>query len=355
MQTKNKKILHAITLSSVGGAQSVVVNLANSQCVQNDVYVLSSLSGEAWRALDPRVHVIAIKELHREISIKDFIVIAKLFYWRFKIKPDIIQLHSSKMGMFGRLVFPRKKTIYTVHGFDSMRVANRRFLIVEKALKYYCRFIVGVSNYDVDNLKSEGIYKNVVRIYNGVQDYTNGTFGPLIGKYQKKLIEIKNRFEKIIISIARDDAPKRMDLFLDIAKKLPNYAFVWIGNIKDYPKTNNVFLLGQVPMGYLLLKECDLFVLCSDFEGLPMSIIEALTFAKPVVSSKVGGVTEILDGRNGFAVNNETEDFAMAIANVLDNDNYCAFSKEARKTYEEKFTLELMVDGYDKLYYTVIK
>lgn len=354
MKTQNKRILHAITLSSVGGAQSVVVNLANAQCECNDVYILSSSSCEAWKSLDPRAHIIVVKELRREISLRDIVVLAKMFYWRIKIKPDIIQLHSSKMGMFGRIIFPKNKTIYTVHGFDSMRVANRKFLLIEKILKNQCQYIVGVSGYDVNNLRAEGISKNVKLIYNGVRDYSSNSISGHLEKYLEQFQEIRNKYKRIVISIARDDAPKRIDLFLDIAKRIPDYAFVWIGNLKNYEVPQNVFLLGQIPMGYLLLRECDLFVLCSNFEGLPMSIIEALSFSKPVISSKVGGVPEILDGKNGFAVDNNVESFRNAIISVLDNPETltnCAIY--ARRTYDEKFTLERMVNEYDQLYKTI--
>lgn len=351
MQVKGKKILHAITLSSVGGAQSVVVNLANFQCENNEVYVLSSSSCEAWKALDQRVHVLVIKELQKNIGVKDIIVILKLIYWRNKLRPDIIHLHSSKMGMFGRLVFPTKKTIYTVHGFDSMRIANRKLLFVERMLKNACRFVVGVSKYDEINLKQEGITKNVTYVYNGVKDASKDFPSKHNAEILQQLFALKDKYKKVIISIARDDAPKKINLFLEIAKRMQDYAFVWVGNSNDHLKTDNVLLLGQIPMGYQLLSASDLFILCSNYEGLPMSIIEALSFGKPVVSSKVGGVTEILDGNNGFAVDNKEENFQKAIDNILAyEEKYLAFSTNARKTYEEKFTLEVMTSGYDKLY-----
>lgn len=355
MKTQNKRILHVITLSSVGGAQSVVVNLANAQCKENDVYVLSSSSCEAWKALDPEVHVLVIKEIRKEIGLRDIMVFLKLLWWRFKLKPDVIQLHSSKMGMFGRLVFPRKKTIYTVHGFDSMRVANRKLLFIEKLLKNRCRFIVGVSKYDEVGLNEEGITKNVTYVYNGVKDFSNDIPSEQNQALLSQMTELKSKYKGLIISIARDDTQKKIDLFLDIAKQMPEYAFVWVGNSQDHPKTGNVLLMGQIPMGYQLLAASDIFILCSNYEGLPMSIIEALSFSKPVVSSKVGGVTEILNGKNGFAVDNNVEDFTKAIRKILDSDEvYQSFSKNARKTYEDDFVLDKMVEGYDDLYATIV-
>ncbi len=356
MQVKGKKILHAVTLSSVGGAQSVVVNLANSQCELNEVYVLSSSSCEAWKALDKRVHVLVIKELQKNIGPKDVIVVLKLFYWSKKLRPDIVHLHSSKMGMFGRLVFPKKKTIYTVHGFDSMRIANRKLLFIEKLLKNRCRFIVGVSKYDEHNLKTESIIKNVTYVYNGVEDVQKKDLSQTNQIYKTKFDEIRKQYKHLAISIARDDAPKKIDLFINIAKLFPECCFVWIGNSHNYEVPNNCFLMGQIPMAYQLLKYADIFLLCSNYEGLPMSIIEALSVGLPVISSKVGGVAEILDGKNGFAVENTVEVFVEKIRGIFnDKETYKQFSFNARETYERKFTLNKMVIGYDNLYSQIIK
>ncbi len=55
--------------------------------------------------------------------------------------------------------------------------------------------------------------------------------------------------------IARDDAPKRMDLFLDTAARFPQYAFVWVGNGRDYDKPDNAVLLGRIPMADRLLDQ----------------------------------------------------------------------------------------------------
>ena len=352
MKTNGKRILHAITVSSVGGAQSVVVNLANAQCVSNDVWVFSSDSCEAWKALDPRVHIIAVRELDKPVSLKDIIVLSKMLYWRFKLKPDIVHLHSSKIGLFGRLVFPARKTIYTVHGFDSMRVANRRFLFLEKLLKNHCRFIVAVSQYDTDGLRGEGISKNVRLVYNAIDDPSAEPLSEQNASLMQRLAEFKAGYKKLILSIARDDPPKRLDIFTSLAQTFPDYAFVWMGDYHPHVSEGNLLFLGQIPMGYQLLKACDLFLLCSDFEGLPISILEALAFSRPVVSSKVGGVTEIMDERCGFAVDNSVDAFRGAISAVFENDGkYGDFCSNARRTYEGKFTLDRMVDGYDELYY----
>lgn len=350
------RIFHVITLSSVGGAQSVVVNLANAQVENNEVFVISSDSKEAWKALKPEVKVIGIKQLRRVISLLDIIVFFKLIYYRIKFQPDVIHLHSSKMGALGRIAFSSRKTVYTVHGFDSICVANRSFLPVEKLLKNRCAKIVGVSLYDENILKKEGIARNVTYVYNGIADMSSSDLVKIDPLVEKCLKNIKSHYGKVIMCIARDDKPKKIDLFIETAKLLPQYAFVWIGNSHEHDKNDNVFLLGQISLAYQLLKFADVFVLLSNYEGLPMSIIEAMSFGKPVVASNVGGIAELLDGTNGYAVNNDAGEVSEKIEFILENPlQYTSLSQSARETYLEKFTVGHMLTGYDKIYNEILK
>lgn len=350
------RIFHVITLSSVGGAQSVVVNLANAQVKKHEVWVVSSAGGEAWKALRPEVKVVGIRQLRRSVGWRDLMVLLKLIYYRWKYRPDVVHLHSSKMGALGRLAFSPWRTVYTVHGFDSIRIANRFFLPLEKALKGWCARIVGVSRYDERNLIAEGIRKKVTCIYNGIDDKSVVDVEKVNTGIRKRIGRIKEDYGRVIMSIARDDAPKRIDLFIEVARLLPEYAFVWIGNSEEHEKGENVFLMGQIPLAWQLLEYADVFVLPSNYEGLPMSIIEALAFGRPVVASDVGGITELLDGQNGFAVENDAEMMAAKLRYVLeDAERYAGMAQAARRTYLEKFTVERMVEGYDSIYRDIIR
>ena len=350
------RIFHVITLSSVVGAQSVVVNLANAQVMEgNEVWVVSSAGGEAWKALRPEVKVIGIRQLRRSIGWRDGIVLLKLFYLRWKYRPDVVHLHSSKTGALGRLAFSSRKTVYTVHGFDSIRIANRFFLPIEKALKRRCSRIVGVSRYDEKNLVAEGIRKKVTYVYNGIDDKSVVDIEKVNGGIREEMQRIRQKYKKVVMSIARDDRQKKIDLFIETARLLPDYAFVWIGNSDNHAKGENVFLMGQIPLAWQLLEYADVFVLPSNYEGLPMSIIEALAFGRPVVASDVGGISELLDGRNGFAVENDAGVMAAKIRYILDApERYNAMAQCARQTYLEKFTVVQMVEGYDSIYREII-
>ena len=157
------KILQVITQSELGGAQTVVVQLANNLSKEHAVVLVAGQGdGKMWSMVNDQVIRENCPHLQRSISLKnDFLAAIELRRLYKKYKPDVIHLHSSKAGTLGRIVFPTKKTVYTVHGFDSVRLAFRKFLPIERFLQHFCKAVVGVSKYDEKNLVAEGIKNNV--------------------------------------------------------------------------------------------------------------------------------------------------------------------------------------------------
>lgn len=349
------KIFQIITVSEYGGAQTIVANLVKTLSSEHELFVLYGGDGEAWNALGNNFTKIKLNNHRKEVSIRDISLLFKLYYYRFKYNPDVIHLHSSKMGVLGRIVFSRKKTVYTVHGFDSIRKAFNRFLVVERFLKNSVYRIIGVSQYDVDSMREEGIYKNVECIYNGVTDQYLEQI-EIKDRITTELDRLKSSYSKIVMCISRISKQKKFDLFLDIAKQMPQYAFVWIGNktdMNDVP--SNVFCLGEAHLACSYLKYADLFILPSNYEGLPMSLLEALAFGVPVVASAVGGITEVLDGKNGFAVDNDVNLFTEKIEYIFSDENIKkSMSIHARQSYLANFTIEKMVDGYKSVFNAIL-
>ena len=281
------RILQIITLSELGGAQSVVINLANKLSENHEVIVAAGEGdGKMWQMLDSDVKQEHCKHLKRALSpVNDILTIIDFWKLYWKYKPDIIHLHSSKAGMLGRIAFPLNKTIYTVHGFDSIRLAHRKFLPVERLMQYACKAIVGVSHYDVKSLRAERITHNVHCVYNGIHP---------VEPNKERSFHLPEKYNKVILCIARLSPQKDSDLFMAVAALLPGYAFVWIGNqqeVKEHP--DNVYFLGNIPNAGIYNSIADLFILPSNYEGLPMVILEAMSAGKPVVASNVGGISEI--------------------------------------------------------------
>lgn len=342
-----------ITRSELGGAQSVVVQLANALCHEHDVVLVAGEGdGKMWELVDSSVTRIDCPHLQKSLSLKsDLLAAIALRRIYRKHRPDVIHLHSSKAGALGRIVFPSKRVVYTVHGFDSIRLAFRKFLPVERVLQRYAMAIVGVSNYDSKNMVTERITRNISTIYNGLttpntEDITD--------------FEVFNKYSKVVLTIARINPQKNPALFVEIARLMPEYGFVWIGNQHEVTEFGelpaNCHFLGNILNAGAYCSKADLFILPSNYEGLPMVIIEAMSFGKPVVASDVGGISEIVrNDTNGYVVENSAEAFATRIREILQNkEKYEAFSRASLDIYNAELTVDKMVAGYLNIYQSLL-
>ena len=340
------RILQVITRSDAGGAQMVLALLANEQVrLGHDVTVVSGPGdGTLWKWLSPDVERMDCPSLQRAISPKKdlaaFFELRRIYKF---IKPDIIHIHTSKAGTLGRLAFPRRKTIYTVHGFDGVEFGL--YKQIEWLMQFRCSALVGVCHRDVVAMKEAHITRNVSYIFNGIAkpSTTRPDSWP-----------VPDTYKKVILCVARLTPPKNHFLFLQTAALLPDYAFVWIGNTEAYDgeAPQNVFFLGSFPSASQYCQLCDLFMLPSNYEGLPMTIIEAMSYGKPVVASNVGGVAEIVrDDVNGYALPNDAKLFAEKIQYILTNqDVYDRMSQNAKDVFTHELSVEQMTAKYLEIY-----
>lgn len=343
------KILQVITQSELGGAQTVVVQLSNELSKEHEVVLAAGQGdGKMWNMVCDQIIKEYCPHLQRSVSLKnDLLAAIELRRLYKKYKPDVIHLHSSKAGTLGRLVFPPRKTIYTVHGFDSVRLAFRKFLPIERCLQHFCKAVVGVSKYDEKNLLAEGIKNNVSTVYNGIS---------VPNCSQISDIDVFNQDKKVVLAIARVFPPKKTDLFVDVARLLPQYNFVWIGNQREVTEfgelPNNCYFLGNIPNAGAFCSKADLLMLPSNYEGLPMVILEAMSFGKPVVASDVGGISEIVINEvNGYTLANDAQLFAEKIQNIFEDSTlYFKFCQNSLDIFQKELTVEKMVQGYLDIY-----
>lgn len=366
------RILHVVTNSDLGGAPRVVSELS-ARAVRDghECAVAASPGGPMWDRLDPRVEQRPVFAMRRELSPaqdgKVFLFLQRLYR---TYAPDIIHLHSSKAGALGRLAaiamgggFSRR-CVYTVHGFDTILASHREFLLLERFLSERCGAVAPVSSYDEENLRRAGFKGRVILVRNGVTDRRN--LQAANSGIARRLADAKAVGRPVVLSIARLEAPKRPDLFIDVARSVPEADFFWVGNMvtpgiecfSGAEAPANVKFLGECPEAGNLANLCDIFLLLSDYEGLPMSILEAMSCAKPVIASQVGGISEALgegSGAGGILVPNETEMVAGRIRWLLDdNDLRRRMGDAARRRYETEFSAERMWISYLNLYRSMI-
>lgn len=365
------RILHIVTNADLGGAPRVVTELANRAVRDGHICAAASVpDGPFWEHLDPRVERLPLSHLRRELDpVQDPAAVIELVRLFKRWKPDIIHLHSSKASALGRFAalfasLPaarRIPTIYTIHGFDTILKTHRKFLPMERVLACYTSAIVPVSAYDQKNLREAGVRGNIRLIHNGASDRLGEVANPVVAA---RIAAARAHGAVIVLSIARLEPPKRFDLFLDVARSFASadpvaaakVAFFWIGNVQPVDQAGlppNVEMLGEVPEAGNCINLCDIFLLLSAYEGLPMSVLEALSCAKPVVASNVGGLAEAVgtDGKAGVLVPNDVDAVVKALSRLaVDPALRTAMGRAARKRYEAGFSAETMWRAYLTLY-----
>lgn len=306
------KILIASTNADWAGAPIHVLTLVSALQSSFDVFVVFGEEGPVRQALLSKgVRSAVLPTLRSSINpIRDFRCLMAFLKIVRAERPDLLHAHSSKAGMIARLAgyILRLPCLYTVHGwgFGAGRTAIQSALVywVERVFSHIPgTAYIFVSNADL-KVGIERLKLNPNRcqtIHNGMPDHG---------------CRANVESSTAVIMAARACHAKDHDLLLKSFQECrTSFQLVLVGEGTDSPafhsrvltavatKHAQVDCLGlsdQVPQ---LLAKAGVFVLCSRYEGLPLSIIEAMCAGLPIVATDVGGVRELVeDGVNGFLV-----------------------------------------------------
>ena len=102
-----------------------------------------------------------------------------------------------------------------------------------------------------------------------------------------------------------------------------------------------------------LLKESDVFFLPSYTEGMPMSVLDAMGYALPIVATNVGGIPRIVhEGKNGsIREPGDAVGFAEAIIRILTDDSMRHnMGKQSLGIVKERYSLEKHIEEIEKVY-----
>ncbi len=367
---KKIKILQVITLSCWGGAPQVVYDLIKNLDKKKFEVELACGMGSGWEKMkDLNVKIYPFPSFKREISIFEDI---KTIFYLFKIikknRYDIVHCHTTKGGFVGRIsakLAGVKKIFFTCHGWGFYNAEFKKieiFLIyLERFLSFWTTKVICVSENDkIEALKRKIVSRDkIVVIKNGIEwkekDY-------------KRIIN-KKKGEIVFGMTARLAYQKNPLLFLRAAKavieKYYHVKFFLVGGgalfkrcknfIEKNHLQNKIFMLGEKSPEETrkLLYNFDVFVLTSLFEGLPLSLIEAMFSGLPIIASNVGGVSElVINYKNGFLIKpRNLNDLVNKMSVFLKKPSLCRkMGKESRKIAKSNFTVERMASDYQDLY-----
>ncbi|MEY0243211.1 glycosyltransferase family 4 protein [Providencia rettgeri] len=362
------KIVYIITKADeIGGAQIHVrdLSIAMTQLGHQVTVIVGEIGALTEQLEDSGINYIVEPKLIRNISpLKDIICTIKLRSILKQLSPDIVSLHSSKAGIIGRsaLIGTKIPCIFTAHGWafaDGVSKQHKKlYIFIEKLFSKFCNKIVTVSNQDKNlaiKYKVASSAKQIV-IHNGMPDKSF--------EFSKKS-KLSDTID--IICIARFSEQKdHTSLFKALAKITSlNWSLNLVGKgplesemkklAKELQISNKISFLGERHDVSKLLSSSDIFILPSNWEGLPRSIIEAMSFSLPIIASDVGGVSEMVSPSNGFLIpRGDINEMSSALRILIKNqDIRIRMGNISREIYCRSFNFQQMLDKTHNLYLQV--
>jgi len=351
------KILFITVRSDFGGGPRHVNQLVGELPDKYDIYMAFPFEGvpyaDRWKKDERVVDLLPIP--YRKFSIKTLLNLRQFV----KINEiAIIHSHGNGAGVYSRLLKlmgVKVKVIHTFHGISDEYPSIVKYIIsllVGRLLSPFADKYIAVSNGEKALGVKRGFCKdwNCEVIYNGIEDEGLG------------MINYKKRE---IITISRYDYQKNMSLCLDIVRfmKNDNVRFVWVGDGEDFAIMKDAVEKEKLPVDMVgfqtkplkYLKQASVYLSTSRFEGLPYALIEASSVGLPLVATDVKGNNEVAINQENSLTFRTAVEGASALRKILnDKQIYEQMSLNSRKIYEERFTINVMVDGLMKLYKSLV-
>ncbi len=356
MNRNRRRILY-VAEAMGGGVFTFLVGLCNELVDYYDIYVAYGIRTQTpddfRKYFDERVHLIRVRNFERSIDPRhDLGAFVELRKIADKVKPDLIHLHSSKAGALGRWAFDGKKLplFYTPHGYSFLMSnynATKRlsYKMVEKLSAI--RRCTTISCSEGEHKETLSLTKNARFVNNGINVEEMQRMMDSIGSCENEGFTV--------FTLGRICYQKNPGLFNEIAEKLPDVRFVWIGDgeLRDMITAPNIEVTGWMNREEALRRSMasDVFVLTSLWEGLPMSLLESMYMEKLCLVNDVIGSRDVIQtGVNGYVCRNADE-FVAAIRGILEDPEKAArMTAQARKDIIEKYNTRVMAEKYREIY-----
>lgn len=362
------KIVQIIYNLSSGGAERFVIDTCNELAKKNvnEVHLLTINANTPTRR--HYIGTLSTDVKHRDIGAKKGLSTKSIWgvYKTIKeIKPDIVHIHCSPILIYMPAIFYKKaKYVHTIHNLASKAISFQWLKNFQGWL-----FRKHVQPITISNICQESYIDfynqdNAIRITNGraalekTAEYEN---------IKKEIEKYKQGKEKpVFIHVARYAEQKNQALLFKTFERLHNdgkeFLLVVIGAHFDKSQymylneTNYIKILGVKQNVGDYLACADYFVLSSLYEGLPLSLLEAMSMGCIPISTPAGGILDVIkNGKNGLVSDSfKEDDYYNTIAKVFDKD-FSINKTDIIEDYEKNYTMEVCANKYYNVYKNLLK
>jgi glycosyltransferase involved in cell wall biosynthesis len=362
-----RRLLVLVTLAEAGGAQTfaatLVAGLRERYAVEVAAHGPEGALADACTALDVPFH--HVRHLVRDPHpYQDAAAVGELRALARRLRPDVVQINSSKAGILARLALSGLpvRTVFTAHGwaFSGRRGgAGALYAGAERLVAPLGDAIVCVSSHDLRLARERHIAPRA-----GLQLIHNGVDAPAA------LPPRRAQGGRLILGCTARLAPPKDLITLLEALAQPGCESWELRVLGDGPDRSRiegrraelgldarVTLLGERDDVNAQLADCDAFALISDWEGLPYSILEAMAAGLPVLASAVGGIPDLVRaGHTGELVPPRDAPAAGRVlaAWAADPSALLPLGRAGHERARASFSRERMVGRYDALFASLI-
>lgn len=353
------KILQVIPYFCFGGAETMCENLTYALTKLGHSVTVVSLYNEKT-PISQRMEEAGIRILYLDKKLGlDVSMVTKLAKLMRQEKPDVIHTHLDviKYAVAAAKLNGIRRCVHTVHNVAHEEAEGRIQKIINTV---YFRL-----GWSVPVALSPEVQRTIVSFY-GMKDgkvpviYNGVDLSRCIPKTGYKLSQPVQ-----LLHIGRFNYQKNhrglLTAFAMILREKPNCCLNLLGDgelrqeIEAYAEElgirEKVIFHGSQSDVHPYLHDADIFLLPSQFEGMPMTIIEAMGTGLPVVASAVGGVPDMLrNGESGILVSREPEAVADAVLQLLQQEELRKTLGEHAREDSKQFSSESMAEAYCNIY-----
>ncbi|MEN9470374.1 MAG: hypothetical protein RL630_2107 [Verrucomicrobiota bacterium] len=362
-----KRVLHVIDSLHLGGAQEVVLNLATcgSPRFCHEVATMHG-HGIYWNRLREagiKVHSLSVhKCLPAYLATLPALLLAK--------RPDILHCHLIPSNILAKplgALMGVPLILNHDHTNDPHRIDNKLLLALDKSTNRFAHHLIAVASSCREFLiRHESIPPEKITLVPNAIDLRRFSPGQITRRDSRSKLGLSPD-APVIAGVGRLNSQKNFSLFLDVAAALtprfPNLRFLLAGEgpeeamlrekVRQLGLTDRIVFAGYIADTRQVYAAADILLMPSRFEGLPMTLLEAMAMNLPVVASKLDGIAEVIEeGREGYLVDSaDVVGFAERCAALLENPPKSSeLATNARAKIEAHFSVERMTTAVESIY-----
>lgn len=354
------KILQVSWSLSSGGAERFVVDLSNRLADNPQLeVVLATLCNDKIPGNCHYLNKVSNKVRYVNLGCDSGTSLAS--HWRFlkfikEEKPQIVHGHCGIQWLYlPSLLIKKVKFVYTLHNLASVCLFNKKLRPIDRWFYTHKIHPVTISK---TCLKS---YEDLFKLHNA-ECITNGR-EPMkpSGVEPKDIAFVHDKKIPVFIHVARCHPQKNQKRLFNVFERLQKegvsfhlivigsgFEQIWMPLFKD---NSQIHILGERQNVADYMAHADFFVLTSDFEGLPLTLLEAMSLGVIPICTPAGGIVDVIhNGVNGFVCSSfDNKEFLYKVKEAL-NEVDTINRKKIMMDYRANYSMEVCANKYYKLY-----